>query len=155
MGTNGAPAVIAAILMAVPFSAQAGAVGRIYVYAQRPTPARSWLPIFCGGAVVAEMKRGTVVAINVPPGRHTLSTQTGVPVSVEVRSGEESFVRLDWHFEEGHAPIPVLSVVSSERARREMKYLSYIDATRVLSASVPKTDPREPASLRLHTRDEH
>jgi hypothetical protein len=141
-----------AIALAVPLTTQAEDSGRIYIYAQRLTAARSWIPISCGGVVVAELKRGMLFAINVPPGRHTLSTETGVPAFVDVHSGEEVFVRLDWDFGLGRDPIPVLNAVPPDRARKEMTYLSYISAKKVLSSSAPKTDPREPAQLRLKGR---
>jgi hypothetical protein len=128
--------------------------GRIYVYAQRLTPARSWIPISCGGAVAAELKRGMFFAINVAPGRSVLSLEEGVPAFAEVRSGEDSFVRLDWHFEVGRPPIAVLSVVRADQARKEMMFLSYINAKKVRSTSVSKTDPREPAQLQLKRRSE-
>ena len=50
--------------------------------------------------------------------------------------------------------IPVLQAVRPDQARNEMKYLSYINANKVRSSSVSKTDPREPARLRLKKRDE-
>jgi hypothetical protein len=68
---------------------------RVYVYARWETPARSWLPISCDGEVVAKLKQGTLFAIDVTPGRHNLGSDRGVPVFVDVRSGDEVFVRLD------------------------------------------------------------
>lgn len=108
----------------------------------------------CGGVVVAELKQGMLFAIDVPPGRHSLSTETGVSTFVDVHSGEEAFVRLDWNYQVGRPPIPVLGAVRPDRARKEMMYLSYINANKVLSNSVPKTDPREPTQLRLKRRPE-
>jgi len=93
-------------------------------------------------------------AINVPPGRYALSAEASVPAFVDVRSGEESFVRLDWNFELGRPAIPVIDNVRPLPARKEMMYLSYINAKKVLSSSVPKTDPHEPPQLRLKRRDE-
>jgi len=81
-----------------------------------------------------------------------LSTVTGVPAVVELHSGEKTFVRLDWNFEVGRSPIPVLSTVRPDQALKEMKYLSYIHAGRVFSGSVPKSDPREPDQPRLKSR---
>jgi hypothetical protein len=147
-------ATITAVALTVPSSAPAEDPGRIYVYAQRQTAARSWLPISCDGAVVAELKRGTLFAMNVPPGRHTLSTETGVPAFVDVHSGEESFVRLDWSFEVGRSAIPVLNTVRPDQARKEMRFLSYIRANKVHASLVPRTDPREPPPLRLKKRGE-
>jgi hypothetical protein len=149
MGTARALVAIAAIAMAAPAEHSA----RIYVYAQRLTAARSWLPIACGGSAVAELKQGMFFAIDVPPGRHALSTETGVPAFVDVHAGEEAFVRLDWSYQEGRPPVPVLAAVPPDQARKEMMYLSYIDAKRALSPSVPRTDPREPAQLRLKRRE--
>ena len=127
--------------------------GRIYVYAQRDTPARSWLTIACDGKVVAELKRGCFFAVNVSPGRHVLEPQRGVPASIEVRESGEIYVRLDWHYELGQPPVPVLSIVQPEFAAGEIKFLSYADAKRPHSDTVPKTDPRPPVQPRLKTRD--
>jgi hypothetical protein len=93
-------------------------------------------------------------AIDVPPGRHSLGTEAGVPTFIDVHSGEEAFVRLNWNYQVGRPPIPVLGAVRPDRARKEMKYLSYINTKKVLSASVPKTDPREPTELQLKRHPE-
>jgi hypothetical protein len=127
---------------------------RIYVYAQRDTPARSWLPISCDGEVVAEVRRGTFFAINLSPGRHALSLENGVPVSVEVHSGEVSFVRIDWNHEVGRQPIPILASVRPDRASKEMMFLGYADAKRLHSRSVPRTDPRPANQPQFKTREE-
>jgi hypothetical protein len=76
-----------------------------------------------------------------------LSDENGIPVFVDAHAGGESFVSLDWHFEVDKPPISVLSVVPPPVARREMLYLTYIDAGEVLSRSVPKADPRGPPHL--------
>jgi hypothetical protein len=145
--------VIAAIVLVAPLSTPAENTARIYVYAQRLTSASSWLPISCGDVVVARLKRGTFFAINVDPGRYKLSIENGLPVFVEVRSGEASFVRLDWSFGIGRSPIPVLRTVASMQARKEMMNLSYISSNKVISTSVPKADPGEAPPLRLKSRD--
>ncbi len=72
---------------------------------------------------------------------------------VDVRSGEESFVRLEWKHEIGRPAIPVVSKVRPTEARREIMYPSYVNANKVHSSSVPKIDPREPPQLWLKTRD--
>lgn len=147
-------AIIAVVtLMALP-AARAEGLARIYVYAQRETPARSWLPISCDSTIVAKLKRGSFFAVNVAPGRHVLSDEKGIPVFVDARSGEESFVRLDWHMDVDRPAIPMLRVVPPTYARKEMMYLRYIDAGKVLSRSVPKADPRELPQLRLKRRSE-
>ena len=104
MGSASAFGVITVIALVAPCFTSADDSGRIYVYAQRETAARSWLPITCGGVVVAQLKRGMLFAINVPPGRHTLSVEAGLPAFVDVHSGEDVFVRLDWNYEVGRAP---------------------------------------------------
>ena len=127
---------------------------RIYVYAQRDTAARSWLPVSCDSAVVADIKQGTFFAISLASGRYTLFVKNGVPVSIDVHSGEESFVRLDWEYEIGRPTVPVLVKVGQTEARSEMKYLSYVGAKRVHSSLVPKTDPSPPVQPKLRTRDQ-
>lgn len=136
-------AIIAIVTLTSLLSARAEGLARIYVYAQRQTPVRSWLPISCDGAVVAKLKRGTFFAVNVASGRHLLSNEPGVPVFVDVRSGEESFVRLDWNFDVGRPVISELHVVLPPQARREMINLTYIDSSKVLSRSASKADPHE------------
>jgi hypothetical protein len=102
--------------------------------------------------VVAELKQGMFFAINVPPGRYTLSPAKGVPVAIDVSSGEESFVRLDWNYGVGRSPVPELHAVRKQQAREQMRFLSYLNANKMLSSSVSKTDPREP-ELRLIRRN--
>jgi len=147
-------AIIAVVtLMPVP-SARTEGLARIYVYVRLETPARSWFPIRCDSAVVAELKRGRFFAVNVVPGRHMLSDGKGVAVVVDARSGEEAFVSLDWRSEKGGPAISVLQVVPPPQARSEMRYLVYIDADKVLSRSVPKKDPREIPQPRLRRRSD-
>jgi hypothetical protein len=131
----------------VPRLAWSGELARIYVYVQQETPARSWFPVSCDGAVVAEIKRGKFFAINVAPGRHMLSEEKGVPTFVDARSGRDSFIRLNWHVEVGQPAIPVWEIVAPSSARKDMLDLTYIDVGRVLSKSVPKKDPRGPPHL--------
>ena len=77
-----------------------------------------------------------------------LSDEKGVPVFVDARSGKESFVRVEWRNGElGGPAIPVWEVAPRPVAREDMIYLTYIDADKVLSRSVPKRDPREPPHL--------
>ena len=145
-------AIIAVVtLMQLP-STQAEGLARIYVYAQLETPAGSWIPISCDGTVVAKLRRGRFFAINAAPGRHMLSDEKGVPVFVDARSGEESFVRLEWHIEVNKPVISVLEVVPGGQAREEMMYLTYTDAGKILSKSVSKKDPREIPRPRLRRR---
>jgi hypothetical protein len=127
---------------------------RIYIYAQRDTLARSWIPISCDGEIVAEVRRGAFFAVDVSPGRHTLSLERGVPVSVDVGLGMESFVRLQWHYWTGQQPIPMLSQIGSEQASKELRFLSYAEAKRLHGKSVPKGDPRQPVEPQLKTRPE-
>ena len=122
------------------------------MYSQRETPARSWLRITCDGAAVAELKQGFFFALALPPGRHMLGLESGVPAFVDLRAGEDAFVRLDWNHGVGRAPIPVLKVVRPDRAHAETRFLSYIAAKRALSATVSKSDPRDAAPTQLQRR---
>jgi len=127
---------------------------RIFVYAQHETAARSWRPISCDGKFVAKIKRGTYFALNVAPGRHVLSGENGVPAFVDVRAGDESFIRLEWVREIGEPATLVLGNVNPDVARKEIRFLLYIDVKQVLSPSVSKADPRTPQEPHLKTRDE-
>lgn len=129
-------------------------LGRIFVYAQWESPARSWRPIFCDGIAVAKVKRGTFFALNVPAGRHLLSQKNGVPTIVAVKAGTEIFVRLDQQIETGEPAVSVLDVVPRAVAPKEMRFLMYIDAKQVLAPSVSKVDPRPPKEMRLKRREE-
>jgi hypothetical protein len=139
---------VAISLLAALLFAQAEPLGRIYVYAQVETPARSWLPISCDNAVVAKVKRGRFFAVDVVSGRHVLSMAKTVPVFVDVRPGEESFVGLGWQMEVGRPPLPVLQAVQPSHAHTEMIDLAYIDSNKALSKSVPRIDPRRPPQLK-------
>ena len=152
MRSSNAPVVLLALALAIPYSAPAQNPARIFVYAQRETPAASWLPISCDGAVVAELKQGRLFALNLSPGRHSIGTEKGVPASIDIRPGEDSFVRLDWDLASDRAAIPVLTIVPPDRAAKETMFLSYIKANKALSASVPKSDPRQPARKQFKTR---
>jgi len=112
-------AAISAFALATALSMPAQIPARIYVYAQRDTAARSWLPISCNNVVVAELKRGTFFAINVEPGPYSLFVEKGVPLSVDARSGEDSFVRLDWSYGIDRPPIPVLSKMYKDGANEK------------------------------------
>ena len=89
--------------------AWAAGEGRVYIYAQRLTAARSWLPIWAGNTVAAELKQGKFFAINLAPGRYTFHPDRGVPVTVDVHRDEDLYLRLDWNYQLGRAPIPVLT----------------------------------------------
>jgi hypothetical protein len=136
------------------FTLEADDQARIYVYARRYTAARSWLSISCGSAVVAEIKEGTFFAITLAPGQYTFFSEKGVPLPINGQAGEELFIRLDWNYGVGRPPIPVLSKVPQREARKEMKYLSYINPKRVHSSLVPKTDPSPPVQPELRRREQ-
>ena len=137
-------AIIPLLALTLGQPARAEQRARIYIYVQQETPARSWFPVSCDGITVAEIKRGRFFAINVGPGRHMLSEEKGVPTFVDARSGRDSFIRLNWHIEVGQRPIPVWEIVDAASACRDMLTLTYIDAAKALSKSVPKKDPRGP-----------
>ena len=113
----------------------------------------------------------TVVPAEIPPSHSKQWRSSSIPLAVILLLGlvlrllylEEkslwldeissvTFARLDWDFEVGRSPIPVLSAVRPDQALKEMKYLSYIHAGKVFSGSVPKSDPREPDQPRLKSR---
>lgn len=124
----------------------------VYVYAQRETPARSWLPVYVDGAPAADLRRGVFFAFHLPPGRHSFTIETGVPLTVELRKGESIHLRLDWNHHLNRPPIPVFTRVPRARAEQEMMFLSYIPANKIHSTAVPKSDPRLPAKPEFQTR---
>lgn len=63
--------------------------------------------------------------------------------------------RLDWRMEIGEPATLVLSQVRLDLARKEMRFLSYIDSKEVLSRSVSKVDPRASPEQHLKSRDEN
>ena len=122
---------------------------QIYVYVQHESPARSWFPVWCDGVLVAKIKQGRFFVINVTAGKHEIIEEKGVPVFVDVRSGKKAYVRLEWRNGElGGPALPVWAEVTQSAAHRDMLYLAYIDADKVVSKLVPNTEPREAPSLR-------
>jgi hypothetical protein len=71
---------------------------RVYVYVKIDAVVRSWRQVLCDGALVAEVKRGKFFVLNLASGKHTLSDTDGIPVSLDVRSGKDYFVRLERSF---------------------------------------------------------
>ena len=119
------PFAVVAICALMPGHAQSQGLARIYVYVQTETPARSWFQVWCDKAVVAKLKRGRFFEVDVAPGRHTISDEKGVPVSVDAHSDKDSFVRLEWrNGDVGGPALPVWQVVSPSAARLDMLYLT-------------------------------
>lgn len=145
------PATFTIALMLIASSAAAEDATRIYVYALRNTPARSWMPVFCDGQVMADVRAGAYFAINIPAGRHILSIDPGVPLPIDIGSNETKFIRVDWHHEIGKQPIPVLNLITAELAESEIRFLSYIEQRRQHSALVAVSDP-QPRRPQLRTR---
>ena len=118
-------------------------VGQIYVYANWELPERKWVDIACDEEIGAKGKAGRYFVMNLPPGRHVVSVGDGIPVFVEERSGEKSFLRVGREVD-GQAVMLVLTKMDSTEAGKEMVHLAYIDAAKAFSSSVPKEDPRDP-----------
>jgi hypothetical protein len=138
--------------LAAPPQAAPQGQARIHVYSLRETAAHLWMPVKFDGDIAAEVRRGTFFTIACDPGPHVLIIDQGVPVSVEARPDRPAYVRLDWNYQLGRRPIPVLSTVPARIAEAELRHLSYIEAKKVRSAAVLKTDPRPPEEPRLKTR---
>jgi len=118
------------------------ALGQIYVYANWELPERKWIDIACDDEIVAKVKAGRFLVMNLPPGRHAVSAGDGIPEFVEARSGEKSFLRVGREVD-GQTVMLVLTRMDSTEAGKEMVHLVYIDALKALSKSVPKEDPRD------------
>ena len=140
------------LAVAVSLLASAQSTGRLFVYAQRETPARAWLPVSVNGVLTGEVRRGAFFAVDLSPGRHVISVESGVPLTVDLRVGEDAHVRVDWNHHVNRQPIPALTLVPRVRAESEMIFLSYIPAKKRHSSTVPKADPRRPVQPTLRTR---
>ncbi len=143
---------LAGLLLVASLPGLAEDAARVYVYARRETEARSWTAVSCGGAAAAEVKQGHFFALTLAPGRYSLSVENGVPLSVDAAAGEDSYVRLDWHYQVGRPPIATLSKVRPEEALREMKYLAYVPSKRLHSSLAARSDPRVPVQPRWKSR---
>lgn len=143
---------LACLLLAILPLCEAEDPAHVYVYARRETEARSWIAVSCSGAGTAEVKQGFFFALNLVPGRYSLNVENGVPLTIDVAPGEETFVRLDWHYEVGRRPIAALSKVRPDEARREMRYLAYVPAKRLHSSLAGKSDPRAPVQPKWKDR---
>ncbi|MGJ5817027.1 hypothetical protein [Paludibaculum fermentans] len=143
---------LACLLLAVSLPGLAEDSARVYVYARRETEARSWIAVSCGGAVAAEVKQGHFFTLRLTPGRYSLSVADGVPLALGAVAGEDSFVRLDWHYQVGRPPIAALSKVGPDDARREMQYLAYVPSKRLHSSLAARSDPRAPTQPKLRSR---
>lgn len=117
-------------------------VGQIYVYSKWESPERKWVNIACDDEIVAKVKAGRFFVMNLPPGRHAVSAGDGIPVFVEARSGEKSFLRMGREVD-GQTVMLVLTKMDSAEAGKEMVHLAYIDVSKALSSSVLKKDPRD------------
>jgi hypothetical protein len=147
--------IICALLLLGLVFAEAGQqqTARLFVYAQRETAVRAWQPIWCDGSLVAKIRRGTFFAINVDPGRHVFTLEKSVPAIVDVKAGDESFLRLDSKVELGQPTVLLFYNAPAKVAAIEMRFVVYIDAKQVRSGSVSRIDPRAAPEPRLKARD--
>ena len=138
------------ILTPLPFAA-AQDTARIYVYETLTSGMRSWLAITCDGEPAAELRCGMFFAMSTTPGAHMVGVNGGVSVAVELKAGEEAFVRLGRNYRVGVPPIPELSV-SINPTHNRMTNLRYVKEGRIHSDAVFRSDPRPPP--RLMTRED-
>jgi len=124
---------------------------QVYVYADWDLPEHRWLDVACDEEIVAKVKAGRFFVMNLPSGRHTIAVRDGIPIFIEVRSAERSFLRLGRQVD-GQTVMLVLSKMDSTEANKEMVNQAYIDASKALANSVPKEDPRERRQPQLKTR---
>jgi len=143
---------LAVLLAATVLAAHAAETGRVFVYSTSPMQDHPWMTVSCDGENVAAVKRGTYFVISVPAGQHTIASKDAIPTSVDVRSGEDVFVRVGWREREGSRPISIFMKAAPEQAAREMKLLGYIEPKKIVSPSVLKADPREPVPVKLKRR---
>ncbi|MDA0206457.1 MAG: hypothetical protein O3A53_11440 [Acidobacteria bacterium] len=134
----------------LPFAAAQDAT-YIYVYETLTSGKRSWLAITFDGEPAAELRRGMFFAIRTTPGSHMVGLNGGVSVAVELKAGEEAFVRLGRNRLVGAPPIPKL-YVSINPTHNRMTNLRYVKENKIHSDAVARSDPRPPP--RLKTRED-
>jgi hypothetical protein len=83
-----------------------------------------------------------------------LHLKGGVLSFIDLKPGDEAFIRVASQVNLGQPTVLVLDKVTPKLAGKEMRFLSYIDGKQVLSISVSKIDPRRPPEMHLKTRSE-
>jgi hypothetical protein len=114
-----------------------GPVGEIYVYTNWESPERKWVDIACDVEIVAKVKAGRFFVMDLPPGRHAVSAGDGMPVFVEARSGEKSFLRVGGEVDRQTVML-VLTKIDSTEASKEMVHLAYIDTAKRFPVQFPR-----------------
>ena len=148
--------VLCVVMLSSPLASEDRA--RIYVYSPWDSGQSSRLPILYDGARVAQLRAGKFFAIHASPGQHRLIAGEGVPLSIEVHSGEDQFVRLDQAItltQSGESIIPVLTVASPDEARHVVGQLVYVSPSKIYSAVVDEHDPTLQWSPSLQPRTTH
>ncbi|MGE5112448.1 MAG: hypothetical protein ACM3JB_16405 [Acidobacteriaceae bacterium] len=132
------------LLAFVSLAATAESTTRIYVFADWDSPQHAWIPIYCDGALVAKVKAGKFLAIEVPPGQHTLLAGDGVPLPFEIFPGKDVFVAVQYHmrlYPSSKSTIPVLAIFPESEARIKIVHLVYIETKQMHSPLVSRQDP--------------
>lgn len=132
------------LLAFLSLSAAAESATRIYVFADWDSPQHAWIPIYCDGALIAKVKAGKFLAIEVSPGRHTLLAGDGVPLPLETSTGKDVFVAAQYYvrlYPSGKSSIPVLAIFPESEARIKIVHLVYIETKQMYSPQVSRQDP--------------
>jgi hypothetical protein len=148
--------VLFGLAVSCPFAAEDTA--RLYVYSPWDSGQSSWLPISYDGERIAKLQTGKFFAIHASPGQHHLVAGQGVPINIEVRPGEDQFVRLDQAItltQSGESIIPTLTLESPEESRRIVAQLVYVAPSKIYSTVVDKQDPTMHWSPKLQQRPPH
>jgi hypothetical protein len=145
-------AVIGAIL--VPFLVAEDSP-KIVVYLDWDSLQHSRLTISADGVRVAEVKPGRFFVMNAHPGPHVLIAGEGVPIVVDARANEKTFVRGARHIEfgpSGKVDTPVLEIMSPEQGELDLRFLVYVSPKQIFSSAVSKEDPFLQQTPKLKTR---
>jgi hypothetical protein len=120
-------------------SAQVQPRGTVHIYRYRLTVGTAAHPtVSCDEFAVARIQNGRVYTMNVSAGRHSFAT-TGNPagIAVDVASGKEYFVRIDFQNASfGTSPIPVL--VPPEQGLMETLKMRPLDRRYIEAATCGK-----------------
>ena len=129
----------------------------IYVYALWEVPHRAAIPIYCDGALVAKVKRGHFFVISVSPGNHELERKGSVPLIVDAKAQENSFVSPGEVVQltpSGKVSIPTIELVPAFVAKNAVTHLAYTNAKEIYSKSVLKDDPDASSHPQLSRRSD-
>jgi hypothetical protein len=132
-------AIAAAIAMSIAAFAQTPAppTGTVHIYRYKLTVGQAAHPtVSCDAFPVARIQNGRVYTMHVSPGRHSFATaDNATGIDVDVESGKEYFVRIDYPPNASFAVRASPVLVAPEQGRKEISKIRPLDGWFVESAT--------------------